>query len=162
MFPNLLSRILLFLLVLTVTLSASASEDNIERILGLAKPPDGVVFEIITGDEDGLEWALPRVKHDIERLRQRFPDLPIAVVTHGEEMFALEKGVQDSYTEVHRTVRSLLADDVTVHACGTFAGWRGLAEEDFPDYVDLSAAGPAQVNDYLKLGYVRIVISDED
>ncbi|HID48969.1 MAG TPA: hypothetical protein EYP40_05025 [Chromatiales bacterium] len=135
---------------------------TVEQILSADTAPDGVVFEIITGDEDGLEWALPRVKRSIERLRQRFPDLSIAVVTHGEEMFALETGVQDSYHEVHQTVRSLLADDVTVHACGTFAGWRGLAGEDFPDYVDLSAAAPAQINDYLKLGYLRIVISDDD
>lgn len=147
-------------LLAAVTAPALANESDLQRLLAQDTPPEGVVFEIVTDDEDGLEWALPRVRQAIERLRQRFPDLPVAVVTHGEEMFGLETSVRDSYTEVHQTVRSLLAEDVTVHACGTFAGWRGLAEEHFPDYVDLSASGPAQINDYLALGYARIVISD--
>ncbi len=157
MFRNwLLATALLF------ALPALAAESAIDKLLARDAPPEGVVFEIVTGDEDGLEWALPRVKRAIERLRQRFPGLPVAVVTHGEEMFALESSVRDSYTGVHETVQDLLADDVTLHACGTFAGWRGLAEEHFPGYVDLSASGPAQINDYLALGYVRIVISDDD
>jgi len=147
--------------LLLLPLLALAGEIDIDRLLGAENPPEGVVFEIVTGDEDALEWALPQVKRAIDRLRQRFPDLPVAVVTHGEEMFALETGVRDSYTEVHDTVRSLLADDVTVHACGTFAGWRGLAEEHFPDYVNLSAAGPAQINDYRALGYTVIVVTDD-
>ncbi len=147
--------------LLLLPLLALAQEIDLDPLLNARTPPEGVVFEIVTGDEDALEWALPQVKRAIDRLRQRFPDVPIAVVTHGEEMFALETSVRDSYTEVHDTVRSLLAEDVTVHACGTFAGWRGLAEEHFPDYVNLSAAGPAQVNDYRALGYTVIVVSDD-
>jgi len=148
--------------LLLFPLLLGARNAAVEELLQADSAPEGVVFEIVTGDEDGLEWALPRVRQAIARLRGRFPALPVAVVTHGQEMFALETGVRDSYPEVHETVRSLLAADVTVHACGTYAGWRGLAEEDFPAYVDLSAAGPAQVNDYLALGYVRIVIGDEE
>ncbi len=147
--------------LLFLPLLALAGEIDLDRLLNAGTAPEGVVFEIVTGDEDALEWALPRVKRAIDRLRQRFPQLPIAVVTHGEEMFALETSVRDSYTGVHDTVRSLLADNVTVHACGTFAGWRGLAEEHFPDYVNLSAAGPAQINDYRALGYMVIVVTDD-
>ena len=147
--------------LLLLPLLALAQEIDLDPLLNARTPPEGVVFEIVTGDEDALEWALPQVKRAIDRLRQRFPELPIAVVTHGEEMFALETSVRDSYTEVHDTVRSLLADDITVHACGTFAGWRGLAEEHFPEYVNLSAAGPAQVNDYRALGYTVIVVTDD-
>ena len=147
--------------LLLLPLLALAQEIDLDPLLNARTPPEGVVFEIVTGDEDALEWAPPQVKRAIDRLRQRFPELPIAVVTHGEEMFALETSVRDSYTEVHDTVRSLLADDITVHACGTFAGWRGLAEEHFPEYVNLSAAGPAQVNDYRALGYTVIVVTDD-
>ncbi len=146
--------------LLLLALPVLAFEEALERVLSLDEAPDGVVIEIVTEDEDGLEWAIPNAKQAVERLRKRFPGLPVAVVTHGEEMFGLETSVRDSYVEVHETVQSLLAEDVTIHACGAFAGWRGLAEEHFPDYVDLSASGPAQVNDYLALGYERIVISD--
>ncbi len=151
----------LWLGLLLFPLLLAARDASVEALLQEKSAPEGIVFEIVTGDDDGLEWALPRVRQAIERLRRRFPELPVAVVTHGQEMFALEKGVRDSYPGVHATVRSLLADGVTVHACGTYAGWRGLAGEDFPAYVDLSAAGPAQVNDYLALGYVRILVRDE-
>ena len=152
---------LLLLVGWLASMPGQATEADLERLLARDAAPEGVVFEIVTDDEDGLEWALPRVKQAIERLRARFPGLPVAVVTHGEEMFGLETSVRDSYTEVHQTVRSLLADDVSVHACGTFAGWRGLAEEHFPDYVDLSASGPAQINDYRALGYTVIVVTDD-
>ena len=45
-----------------------------------------------------------------------------------------------------------------VHVCGTHAGWFDVLPEDFPDYVDVAAAGPAQVNDYRALDYVLIVL----
>ena len=48
--------------------------------------------------------------------------------------------------------------DVDIHVCGTHAGWFDVLPEDFPDYVDVSATGPAQVNDYRALDYVLIVL----
>lgn len=149
------------MLFLGATLALASQPASLAQILQAETPPEGVVFEIVTGDEDGLAWAIPQVQAAITKLRQRFPDLPVAVVSHGEEMFGLETGVRDSYRNVHTAVQSLLGDNVTVHACGTFAGWRGLSEEDFPAYVDVSASGPAQINDYLALEYVRLIVSDE-
>ena len=55
-------------------------------------------------------------------------------------------------------MRSLLADDITVHVCGTHASWRGKVDEDFPDYVDVAVSGPAQINDYQALGYELVVL----
>jgi hypothetical protein len=50
---------------------------------------------------------------------------------------------------------------VPVHVCGTYAGWRGLTEEDFPEHINVSASGPAQINDYKSVGYLPIVIRSE-
>jgi len=111
----------------------------VEAILAAGQPPPGVVFEIVTGEEDGLEWALPLVRDHVRRLRARYPGLPVAVVSHGEEMFGLAE-----------------------EAAGAFAGWRGLAPEDFVEEVDVAAAGPAQVNDYRALGWTVIRITDDD
>ena len=48
--------------------------------------------------------------------------------------------------------------DIPVYVCGTYAGWRGLSDEDFPDYVNVAAAGPAQINDFVALGYSRVLV----
>ncbi|MDH3947641.1 MAG: DsrE family protein [Gammaproteobacteria bacterium] len=154
--------IVCFLLALSVSAQAD-TDPTITKILNAASPPDGVVFEIITDDDDGLEWAIPRTQQYIKQLHEKFPQLAIAVVTHGREMFALQKRDVYGYQDVHNQVQSLIQDEnISLHACGTYAGWRGLASEDFPAYVDVTASGPATINDYVALGYVRVILEDED
>jgi len=149
---------LVALLSLSFTVSAQEAY-SLKNILALTQPPEGVVVEIATADSAGLSWALPRAQKYVKQLRQRFKDLPIAIVTHGREQFALTRRNQTTKTKTHQSVRSLIQDShVQVHVCGTYASWRGLSKEDFPDYVDVSAAGPAQINDYIALGYLRLVI----
>ena len=136
---------------------------TVDHLLQQTDAPEGVVFEIITDDDDGLEWAIPRTQKYIKQLHARFPQLAIAVVTHGREMFSLQKRDVYGAREVHEQVQSLIQDqNVALHACGTYAGWRGLADEDFPDYVDVTASGPATINDYVALGYIKIIIDEED
>ena len=152
----------LILLFLPFNLYAG-SQQAVEKILQLEEEPAGVVFEIVTGDSEGLNWALPLTRNYIDKLRQRFPELHIAVVTHGQEQFALQKSASEEQQQVHQQVQSLMNEqNVPVHVCGTYAGWRGLSDEDFPDYVDVAAAGPAQVNDYLAIGYQKVVIRQQE
>ncbi len=140
-----------------------ATEDN-EEILDLINQktaPDGVVFEIVSGDPDWLKVAIPQVKNYIVKLRKRFPKLQVAVVTHGEEQFALTTDNQEQYKQLHKEVRSLTQDaDIPVHICGTYARWKNVSPEEFPDYVDVSATGPAEIRQYEDFGYKKIVISD--
>jgi len=151
------------LLLLLATLLQAESDSPISQLLKAKEPPEGVVFEIVTGDEAALEWAIPRTQHYIQQLRTRFPNLPIAVVTHGREMFTLQKRNEVSGQDVHKQVKSLVEQqDVVLHVCGTYAGWKGLTAEDFPAYVDVAAAGPTQINDYVALGYVKVLIKNKD
>lgn len=145
------------LLFLPVALPAN-SELFVEQILQQRTAPEGVVFEIVTADQNGLQWALPLTRRYIEQLRERFPGLPIAVVSHGQEQFALQAADRETQHDVHAQVQSLTGNDIPVYVCGTYAGWRGLSDEDFPDYVNVAAAGPAQINDYVALGYTRVLI----
>ncbi len=149
------------LLLLSPAFSYAEAGKSLNDILKLKNKPAGVIIEIVTGDEENLEWALPRAKEYIQQLREKFPELPLAIVTHGPEQFALTESNKQENKEIHQLVKSLGADDVPVHICETFAGWRGLAAEDFPDYVNVAAAGPAQVNDYIAIGYELIVIDEE-
>ena len=149
-------------LMLCQTLHAEANH-TLAHLLKQNEAPEGVVFEIITADDNGLEWAMPRTRQYIRQLHEKFPQLAIAVVTHGREMFALQNRDIDANQHVHNQVQSLLQDEkVSLHACGTYAGWRGLTREDFPAYVDVTASGPATINDYVALGYVKVIIQAPD
>ena len=130
-------------------------KQQFESLLKLDKSPDGVVFEILA-DEDGLEWAIPRIQHYTHYLREKFPNLSIAVVTHGPEQFALQSDYQEDNKEIHTQVKSLLGKKVQLHVCGTYAGWKGINPEDFPAYVDVTPSGPAQIRSYMDLGYTLI------
>ena len=150
---------LVFFVLTFISFSIFAKGTPLQDILAMTEAPEGVVIEIATSDNTGLRWALPKAQDYIKQLRERFPGLPISIVTHGREQFALTKKNQKENQAEHNAVQSLLKDNkVQLHVCGTYAGWRGLTEEDFPDYVDVAAEGPAQVNDYIAVGYVHTVI----
>ena len=153
--------VLLSFFVINTSVFADDRAKTIEQILQMKKTPAGVVIEIVTWDGANLEWALPRSQEYIKQLREKFPKLSVAIVTHGAEQFALTNDQKDDNKEVHSLVQSLGKSDVPVHVCETFAGWRGLSSDDFPSYVNVAAAGPAQVNDYISVGYELIVISEE-
>jgi len=137
---------------------AQANDKAVQDVLNMKEEPDGVVFEIATGRDGGLKWALPQVQDYIKQLRKRFPNMHVAVVTHGREQFALQKNKKKKNAKVHSLTEQLVADGVALHVCGTHAEWRGVTEEDFPEYVDVSATGPAQINDYRSLGYILIEV----
>jgi intracellular sulfur oxidation DsrE/DsrF family protein len=153
-------KYLIALLFGFVSVMALASDAGVQMadILKMQQEPEGVVIEIVTGKDDGLEWALPLAKKYIDQLKQRFPQMPIAIVTHGREQFALQKTKQGEKTKVHDLTQQLVKEGVNLHVCGTYAGWKGLSEDDFPEYVNVSAAGPAQINDYIALGYLKVKI----
>jgi intracellular sulfur oxidation DsrE/DsrF family protein len=140
-------------LVVLGSVLAFARAATVDGLLAQEKAPPGVVFEIVEGDADALSWAIPQVKAQSRRLRERFPGLSIAVVTHGREMFALQADKRKQNEAVHQSVESLSKEGVPVHVCETYAARRGVAAEAFPEYVNVAPAGPAQVNSYRDLGY---------
>jgi intracellular sulfur oxidation DsrE/DsrF family protein len=145
-------------LVAAMPASAAAPDGEVDRILALDKAPPGVVFEVVTGNPDALNAVIPRVSRYAERLRARFPDLPVAVMTHGSEQFSLLASEQDSYSDLHAQVRALSGEgDVDVHVCGNHASWRNNTAEDFPDYVDVASAASAKMREYRDLGYVVVL-----
>lgn len=138
---------------------AAAATATLDELLARPVAPPGVVFEIVDRDPGALEVALPWVKEAAQRLKTRHPGLPMALVTHGQEMFALQRGTRPGNTAVHQMAESLSRDEgIPVHVCETYAGRRGLAAEDFPAYVDVAPAGPTQIRNYEALDYVRVVV----
>ena len=157
---NRLSTVWIGLVALVaLTGPACAAPLTLDELLARPVAPAGVVFEIVDRDAGALEVALPWVKQAAQRLKARHPGLPMALVTHGQEMFALQIGKRADNQAIHQIAESLSRDDgIPVHVCETYAGWRGVAAEDFPAYVDVAPAGPAQIRNYEALDYVRLVV----
>jgi intracellular sulfur oxidation DsrE/DsrF family protein len=142
---------------------AAPHDDQINAILAAKEAPEGIVFEIVSGDPEGLRTTLPVAKQAIEKMRKKFPNLDIAIVTHGREQFALQEKHKERFKKVHSLTESLVKDSgVNLHVCGTYAEWHNVTEEEFAEYADVAAAGPAQINDYVALGYIKILIEDDE
>lgn len=143
--------------------SVCLADVDVDRLLTLDEPPTGVVFEIVGDDDDALKWALYRVRQLSAQIHARFPDLPIAVVSHGAEQFALLASQSNGpLAPIHVEAQGLRKDGIDLHVCGAHAGWYGYLPEHFPDYVDVSASGPAQINDYRNIGYEVILLQADD
>jgi len=150
---------LLLLLQWALVSAVPAAPLTLDDVLARSSPPPGIVFEIAERDPRALDAALPWVKQAAQKLRARFPGLPMALVTHGQEMFVLQRHLKEASAAAHQLVQSLKRDDgVPVHVCETHAGWKGISPEAFPDYVDVAPSGPAQIRNYEALDYVRLVV----
>lgn len=150
------SLLLSFLLCLLSLAALASSNNEVEEILTMPIPPFGVVFEIAENDEYALSWAIPKVNEFVKKLRGRFPELGIAVVTHGSEQFALMSEKSSSNQAMHDVIKTLVNNDVSVQACGTLASWRGKGPDDFPEYVEVVPAGPTEIRNYQAMGYQLI------
>jgi len=157
---SLFNRLLpIWIALLALSGPAAAAPATLDELLARPAPPPGVVFEIVDRDPGALDVALPWVKQAAQRLKARHPGLPMALVTHGNEMFALQSGKRADNEAIHQIVQSLSRDDgIPVHVCETYAGRRGLAAEDFPAYIDVAPTGPAQIRNYEMLDYVRLAV----
>ena len=148
----------LFLIFFTLT-EPRAFALSIDDLIAHNKRPTGVVIEIVSGDRTLLNTLLPGLNEDIHRLRKKYPDLPIAIVSHGQEQFMLTNNNRSEAEQTHAIVKQLTNNEnIDVHVCGTYASWFGVSEDDFPDYVDVTPAGPVQINNYEELGYELITI----
>lgn len=156
------SRVLLFLAVVfcfpAQGVLAASPEKMVDFLLQAKNPPEGVVFELLEGKASDMEWAIAKVRALSMKLRAKYPDLDIAVVSHGREEFALLTDNQEKFAGSHSAVKQLVADNIPVHVCGTHASWKNKTPEDFPDYVDVVPQGPDQINEYVNMGYDLIVI----
>ena len=150
-------RLLLILpLLLTCPLAGASA---FERLLAGREAPPGVVIEIISSDREVLRTLLPELAEEIGKLREKFPGIPVAIVSHGPEQFLMTTSAAANAPETHRLLQSLVDNEaVDFHVCGTHAGWFDVMPEDFPDYVDVAPAAPAQIAQYEELGYELIVL----
>ena len=141
------------------TTAPGASEHELAAVLSRPDAPPGVVFEVVSGDERQLQSLTPVIKAYARQLRARFPDLEIALVTHGSEQFSLLSSNAQEYATLHSEIEALIEDEkVPVHVCGNHAGWRNNTAEDFPKYIDVAPSASGQLSYYTERGFVLIVL----
>ena len=132
--------------------------NSFDWLMKETEAPPGVVIEII-GERELLRTLLPEIAKDIEKLRERFPGIPVAIVSHGAEQFLMTSSNASKAPDTHQLLQSLVTNDaVDFHVCGTHASWFDVMPEDFPEYVDVAPAAPAQIRHYEDLGYELIVL----
>ncbi len=159
---NKLMRSLLVVVMYAISQHSIAANDELGSIYARQHAPTGVVFEIVDWDDDYLQRAIPWVNQQIISLREKFPGLEIAVVSHGSEQFALLKDSDAAYPEIHSNVQRLISDhEITLELCLGHANMQGFNQDDFPEYVDIEASGPSQIAAYESLGYEKVVVAIE-
>lgn len=111
--------------------------------------PEGVLFLVMEQDEEALQWVLPRIIHYTQQLREKWKDLTIVVLSHGEEMFALRDEYRPLYEKLHQDILTLVSKhDVLFQVCGSYARFSNVAPSEFPDYIDVVPFAPAEIENY--------------
>ena len=149
----------LFLVICLPAIEASEFRNGeVDALVAADTEPDGVVFEIVTWEDNSWDWAAPMLSALTRQLRNRYPDLDIALVSHGNELFDLALEQENQSKPAMQSLQNLSDDNVDIHVCGNFAKYKHLGTNDFLPFVDVSPSGPAQINDYTKLGFTRILL----
>lgn len=153
--------LLLFFVLMSCMSNAFASHiQQVDKLLAGVTEPEGVVFEIMSRRADYLDWAIPEVERLSKLMRQKYPQLPVAVVSHSREQFALSTANKATHKQTHVKIQSLVSEqDIPVHVCGVNAARKGMSPKAFPDYIDVADSGPDQIGLYRQMGYELIVIT---
>jgi len=157
--PILKCQLLLVILLLLPTMLVAGTQQEIKDIIQQESAPVGIVFEILENKESDITWTLQVINRASQQLRQRFPKINIAVVSHGNELFALTKAKRSTYKKIHSLVEQMNKDNIPIEVCGTAASWQNQSPTDFPEYVDVVEAAPNKIQFYEDLGYQLIEVT---
>jgi len=156
-FKQTFKALLLVLLIGTAYSSVYVQEylhPSVTRLIEANDSPTGVVFELIESDKKTWEWAAPMIKSLKQQLKEKYPDIEIAVVSHGSEQFQLTKKSAKKQKAAISILEDLVRNEnVDLHVCGTHSSWVGIPASSYIDIVDVAVSGPAKINDYINLGY---------
>ncbi len=133
----------------------------VKRLIDANLEPDGVVFELVEYDKDAWDWAAPMVESLSRQLKNKYPNIDIAIVSHGNEQFQLTQQSQQENQYSISILNNLNKSGVDISVCGINSSWNNVAHSDYIDIIDVASSGPALVNDYLNLGYRRIKLQKQ-
>ncbi len=121
--------------------------------------PGGIVFLVMEYDEEALYWVLPRVTRYAQQLRDKWNDLPISILSHGDEMFSLLEEFKSLNKKLHQSIKELAKNyDVVFQVCGSYASFSDIDASEFPDYIDVVPSAPAEITNYRQMEYKFITM----
>jgi len=153
---------LLALLLVRPAFAESYSNAEVNALLAADEAPAGVVFETLSWDEQAWQKAAPLIADLRRQLRAKFPDIDVVIVSHGADQFQLTREREQEQPEAMAQLASLANEGVNIHVCGVHGQWNSVPEDAYLDFVDVSASGPAQINDYVNMGYKKILLRGDD
>ena len=119
-----------------------------------AEEPEGIVFLVMEHDEEALYWVLPRVERYARQLREKWNDIPIVVLSHGDEMLALVEEFMSLNEKLHQSIIELAEKyDVVFQVCGSYAAFSDVDSSEFPDHIDVVPSAPAEISNYRHMEY---------
>ena len=155
--------LLLILLCSSLSLQAQSYRHSaVDEIVAAAEAPEGVVFDLVSWEDHSWDWAAPMLQSLTGQLWQHYPALEIALVSHGFELFDLSERSGNTERQSIQQLQRLAEAGLDVHICGRYASTRFFQPEAFLPFVDFAASGEAQIEDYIKLGFVRVGLGAPD
>jgi intracellular sulfur oxidation DsrE/DsrF family protein len=133
--------------------------DEILYLLNAEESSPGVLLHTREHDEDAYIWVAPRLEYYVTLLRERYPEIPLVVISHGDEMTSLTVDNKMNYPGIHQVIRRLVNEyQVEFQVCASFATYSDIDVSDFPDYIQVIPSAPAAFTDYRALGFDLIEI----
>jgi len=153
---------LILLTLMALALSSLQAADNeldaVKTLISANLEPDGIVFEIITWEDNSWDWAAPMLQTAVQQLRTQYPGIEIAVVSHGNELFELALKNNNPLKPSMQILQTLGDEQVEFYVSGDYAKYKYLSTRDFLPFVDVVPSGTAQLQDYIKLGFSHILL----
>lgn len=133
--------------------------DDILYIIRQDEAPRGVVLHTREYDESAYYWVAPRLEYYVSLIREKYPEIPLVIISHGDEIRSLTISSRPTNQEVHRIIRRLVEEYlVDFQICGAFATMNNLEHTAFPPYVNVVPSAPSALADYRDQGYELISI----
>ncbi|MDZ7754494.1 MAG: hypothetical protein U5S82_23310 [Gammaproteobacteria bacterium] len=148
-------------LLWVATAMAASPEARVDELLA-GPEPRGIVFEVVEWDIDQLQAVMPRIEALVARVRARRPNLPVVVMSHGEEQFGFMQGHLNRRPQLRSIVEALHRDDVVIQVCGGYAVMSGYDSRRFTPLVTPVAEAVGALAQYRRDGYAIVAVATAD
>ena len=159
-----MTRVLLFccLLMPINIIAAEFHHEKVDQLISADDEPGGVVFELMSWEDNSWDWAVPMLEQFIEQLQGRFTNLDVALISHGAEMFDLSRKADKGSLPMFQRLAVLQQQGLEVHVDAAYAKYKRLGVNDFLEFVDVPDSSDAQLENYQQLGFVTIRLEQPD
>jgi hypothetical protein len=98
--------------------------DDIRYLIARDEALQSDLIYITEYDEDAYIWVAPRLEYSVYLLREKFPDVPLIIISHGDEMRSFAHANKVKYQRVYASIKHMVEMlEVHFQVCGSFASY---------------------------------------